>query len=453
MATSEQIDNGYSGSVTNLLPFPGLLFDLPRFWRNLCLRCLKRGRNFIRIVICLICLTSLVFFARGDDPGGAEVFRAEFYSVLVESGEVSAVTRLAISAPRVRTRSLQITKLADEGTWISAGDFLIQFDDSGERAALLMAEEELLSSLADLEKSKAQQERALLDLTNSRKLAEYSKELANLRSESSVYESSTRQEVARLSSKLAELDLHRIEKQIESQIIINECQLARSQAKIKQKRTLIKAIHSRIDMFLIVAPQDGMVVYERVGSWNSSERLRVGYTAHPGEILLSIPNLDLMQMTVYLNEVDWPKVVLGQLVDIKLDAYPDSLFTGKVSSIAKLAQKMPGWRGESDRKGLETKIKITNSHSLLKPGMTAQASIVLEVVKDALIVPVGVLFEDEGHAVVREVNADDNLPVILGPRSDGLHVIEQGVTEGMWLSWYRHRPGTDYLGAAMEKMK
>jgi HlyD family secretion protein len=420
--------------------------------RNNLLPFMPSGRRGL-LVICVLFLVIVVGLLIPRDPGStaaepakwAVVRRGAFSRTLIESGEVMAVSEAVIAAPRIRGGSIQITELVPEGTWVEIGDFLIQFDDSNAQAELTLAEEKLTSQAADLEKTRALMARTISNLENSQTLARFTLEQAELQLEASGFESEARREQMRLRLREANSELVKIAKQLESQAIINDCELAEATLKNNQAQTDIESIKTRLKLYRIVAPLAGMVTYKVVGSWNSSERLRNGYTAHAGEKLLSIPDLSRMQIRISLNEVDWPFICQGQAVGITLDAFPESTWQGQVRDIAKLAQQVSR---RNHQKGFVAYIDVDGSDNLLKPGMTAKVEIILEQLNDVLFVQSGTVGEVASEPVVYSRGDKNPRLVVLGPRKAGWVVITQGVEEGDQLEWFRPRGEATFLGEA-----
>ena len=63
-----------------------------------------------------------------------------------------------------------------------------------------------------------------------------------------------------------------------------------------------------------------------------------------GPAILTIADLSRMVVKTRINEVDIAKIALGQRVEIRVDAYRDKVFEGRVSEIAPSAYT-PDQRG------------------------------------------------------------------------------------------------------------
>lgn len=95
-----------------------------------------------------------------------------------------------------------------------------------------------------------------------------------------------------------------------------------------------------------------------------------------GISLLTVANLDQVQLVVYVPEDQLGRVALGQEVRVQIDSFAGQVFTGTVSYISE--------RAEFTRKNVQTpedwmrmvfavKVRLPNPGHLLKPGLPADA--------------------------------------------------------------------------------
>jgi HlyD family secretion protein len=108
---------------------------------------------------------------------------------------------------------------------------------------------------------------------------------------------------------------------------------------------------------------------------------KVGEVVQPGGALLSIVNLDVVEMTVYVPQSDLPRVQVGDAVSVLVDAYPNEAFAGEIKSIAQQAQfTARDTQNKDDRANIvfAVKLRLTNAEGRLKAGMTADAMFKLQ---------------------------------------------------------------------------
>ena len=95
----------------------------------------------------------------------------------------------------------------------------------------------------------------------------------------------------------------------------------------------------------VTAPMSGVVIKKGV---ELGETVTSGVSSfNAGTVLFTVADLKSLIIRVNLNEVDIAKVHVGQPVRITLDAYPQKVFTGKVSFVA------PVGRARREDQGLQ----------------------------------------------------------------------------------------------------
>lgn len=103
-----------------------------------------------------------------------------------------------------------------------------------------------------------------------------------------------------------------------------------------------------------------------------------------------------VELRVHESSVNMVKP--GQNATITVEAYPDTALQGKVFNVAPLPDPPHGWFDPSV-KVYTTQITIDGAHDFLKPGMSAKVEILIEQLKNVLIVPIQVVANREGKKV------------------------------------------------------
>ena len=145
-------------------------------------------------------------------------------------------------------------------------------------------------------------------------------------------------------------------------------ELAVAEARLAQAQAAVAGIRSQIDKLQLRTPIDGVV---------SSRPAHAGEAATAGATLLSVMNLDEVRLTFYLPENRLGQVVLGQKVQVGVDAYPSRTFSGTISYIAQQAEFTPkNVQTEEERLSLvfAVRVRVPNPDHLLKPGMPADVT-------------------------------------------------------------------------------
>lgn len=123
--------------------------------------------------------------------------------------------------------------------------------------------------------------------------------------------------------------------------------------------------------FSIGSPLDGVVTRRSV---------RLGEVASPGAVALVVSKQDPVDLTLYVPELEIGRVQVGQKVEVQVDSFPGELFPGEVTFLATKAEFTPrNVQTQKDRLNLvfAVKVRIPNADLRLKPGMPADATIVL----------------------------------------------------------------------------
>lgn len=127
----------------------------------------------------------------------------------------------------------------------------------------------------------------------------------------------------------------------------------------------------QLDDYTITSPIDGTIVDKKV---------KTGEKVETGATLCVIYDLDYLEMTLNVDELDVTQVSVGQKVTITADAVSGQTFTGEVTKIS-----MAGTTSNS-----ATTYPVTvriDDYGDLWPGMNADAQIIIEENDNALSIP------------------------------------------------------------------
>ncbi len=119
----------------------------------------------------------------------------------------------------------------------------------------------------------------------------------------------------------------------------------------------------------IAAPASGIVTHKAV---------EAGELVTPGTTVAILADLSRVHVTIYITERDLGRVRLGDAVEVRIDAFPDRPFTGRVTYISPEAEFTPkNVQTKEDRVKLVfgVKVEIDNPDGWLKPGLPADAAI------------------------------------------------------------------------------
>ncbi len=166
-----------------------------------------------------------------------------------------------------------------------------------------------------------------------------------------------------------------------------------------QQYELIKEIETEENVSKIISTASGTVIQRSVEEGEMVVSNTSSYSA--GTVILKLADLERMVVESRINEVDISKIRKDQRVEIQVDAYPYEKYSGNITKIAAMAVTY------SNVKVFPIEIEIKKVDDKLKPGMTANITIIGEKRKDILVVPIRCIFSDEeGQDIVYKVVND-----------------------------------------------
>ena len=115
-----------------------------------------------------------------------------------------------------------------------------------------------------------------------------------------------------------------------------------------------------------------------------------------GKQCMQIADLSKMKVTVQVGEKDIAKIAVGQSANVTYPAFPDIVSQGTVTAIASVANADASYGG-SGSVTFNVDILIEAPDGRLKPGMTAEVSVVTEQLDDVVMVPTMALMTEDGE--------------------------------------------------------
>ena len=346
------------------------------------------------------------------------------------SGELSSQSPVFIDAPGSWNLTYQIVNMPPEGQWVEKGDTVVVFDTKEIEQNL----EEMLQNFEQLEKQLEQtqlnNEQSISQIENQLKTMDIQKQITLNRLEQSKYNSETDQIDAELELKKVNLNIISTQQSLESQKILNRNSENELLLQKEQSEKRINNYREMINNMYITAPKSGIIVYHKGGRRHESEtKVKIGDTVHPSGRILQIPDLNNMVLEIELNEVDITKVSVGQPAKIEVLAYPDTVFTGKVNFISKIADK----NESSQLRIYPISIKLDGDmDKRLKPGLTVKVTLAIQEFKEGFAIPSWCLFNQEEEFFV--MNNGKKIPVEVVKIYDGTAYVKGNLSTEMELA-------------------
>ncbi len=303
---------------------------------------------------------------------------------ITESGQLESRNNILIKAPGDWQMEYQIARLPQEGSFVEAGDTVVFFNTGSARSKLEEALAEIELQQEKFQETKRQNEIDLRQVQDNILQLEWQLKIDLSTVEQSRFESDVRLRQAELDLKKTQLRLKKARDNLISQKVINGRKLDLVKIAIRQAKVKIARARNVMAQMFLIARRGGMVIYKSPG-WGSNEKVRIGDTVWPQSSILAIPDLDSMQVLIKLNEVDRALIAKGQKCNISIDAYPDTLFQGKIQDISEIISTAEGARN------LKTYDVIAGLPSgvnyRLKPGLSARVRIRIKNHTDVYRVP------------------------------------------------------------------
>ena len=208
-------------------------------------------------------------------------------------------------------------------------------------------------------------------------------------------------EVAKARLKISESQLDRANRMRAQEIISDqdfeqaELEHANARAQLVRAESMLETARERMSETTIRAPISGTIIDRtvEVGNVISSATQVVG----GGTLLMTMANLEEVQVRTLVDETDIGRVQAEMLADIQVEAYRERMFRGRVLKIepqATVTQNVTMF---------PVIIRIRNDEQMLKPGMSAEVTIQVANSENAITVPTQAVHPPEDAQEVAEL--------------------------------------------------
>lgn len=133
-------------------------------------------------------------------------------------------------------------------------------------------------------------------------------------------------------------------------------------------------------------------IYTPIDGYIIGKPKEVGTTISSGisepQVIMSVANLDKMQIETLVDESDIGQIKVGQKVEFTVDSFTDEIFTGKVRLISRSATTT------NNVIYYTVYVDVEDSKNKLFPTMTARTEIIIDEADNTLIVPNNCIYKD-----------------------------------------------------------
>lgn len=228
----------------------------------------------------------------------------------------------------------------------------------------------------------------------------------------------------------------------EDQETVNEAQQDVESAQAALSQAQAKAAERTV-----YAPVAGSIIDLNVQSGDMISGGTVSGSGDSGtKVPMQIADLSQMRVTVSVDEENITKIASGQAVEVTFPAIEGLTSQGSVETIATVASdSSSSYYSDGSSASFDVSVLIPSPDSRLKPGMTAQVSIITQQIDDVIMVPTQALLTDDGENYyvrvetneetheykevdVQVIAQDDNYAVVGRPDDSGSSADDQAVS-------------------------
>lgn len=343
----------------------------------------NRSKILLGIGIVAVLGSAVALSVSRGREGGIEV-RTESLEIrdLVEivtaSGNIRARRTVDISSD-VSARVSEL--LIDEGDDVTAGQTLLRLEPDQYQAALSRAEAQLAQSQAQEGQQRANLTRAARDRDR----------LVQLRARDSLL--------------VSRQQLDDAETQFEVQTQLLEA----ARYGVSQAQAGVDEAADRLSKTIFTAPIAGKVTRLNV---EEGETVIIGTMNNPGSLVLTISDLSVIEVVVQVDETEVSEIALGDSASIRIDAFPDRAFSGRVTEIGNSAINPPSQQQGNQQAAIDFEVVLTldETDAPLRPDLSATADIIVESRNGAVAVPIIALTVRDADEVGQEVDSVTDRP-------------------------------------------
>jgi HlyD family secretion protein len=360
----------------------------------------------------------------------AEVIRGDFIDSLQFRAEVKALKSVSIAAP-AEAGDLQVIKIAADGAQVKKGETVVEFDKTRTEQELAQYKSSMKSAQAEIEQAQAQARLTEEEDVTAVMKARYDVEAAKLEASKQEIVSKIEGEEAKLKVTDSEQKLREAEQKQKSDRAVAKATIE-SKVQASQKALYdVQRAERALAQMISRAPTAGTISLVQLWHPDGQAAFKPGDRAWPGAPMAELPDMSTLRVISRVDETERGRLQTGQSATIQLDAIPDRQFTGHIKQISTIATAdfSGGWPFP---RNFNVEVALEQADSRLRPGMTAQLTIVIDQVPNAISIPVQASFQTSGHTVAYVLHGAefDERVIELGRRSGDRILVTKGLRPG-----------------------
>jgi multidrug efflux pump subunit AcrA (membrane-fusion protein) len=336
-----------------------------------------------------------------------------FLETIEADGTVQAVNNSVVVTPRVYS-GLQVARLSKEGTLVRKGDTIC-----------VLAAPDLMNTFeqfnTELEKMVGAKDS--LEAVQAMQLSLLEAQVATNRAQMDItmldsiqlkFAPAVKQKLINLEMEKVKIEKMKLEKKLAAQKKIASSELSQIGSRIMMQKNRIQMYQSQINSLYIVSPSDGFVIHAEtptfytMGGSTIGGKIEEGSKVFSSMPLLQIPDNGKMQVSVEVLEADYKRINNDQKVDIKIASVVNLETTGKI------IRKSLATKNRDEKisiKSYEVIISVDSCDSRMKPGLSASCRIIINEVKDTIVVPSAAIFSKDSTKIVYVSKGHKYIPI------------------------------------------
>ena len=198
-------------------------------------------------------------------------------------------------------------------------------------------------------------------------------------------------------------------------------QLESLRAQVKQMEVALQQAETNLAYSYIRAPFGGYIA-ERNLDPGASVTGATASTSTMSRGILTLHEVQVVRTLIEVVEKDIPLVAIGQVAEVRAEAYPDRVFIGKVTRVVQALNRAT--------RTMTVEVDLPNTDHALKGGMFARVEVVVGTHPDAIQIPIDALtrLEDLQYVYVVRDGKAYQVPVEIGSRTENRIEITKGLT-------------------------
>ncbi len=217
-----------------------------------------------------------------------------------------------------------------------------------------------------------------------------------------------------------------LQKKLESFSIIRHTELEQMKIETQYANNQIEKVKSQLNDMVLKAPTGGTLLIAR--KWNG-DKVNVGTYPYSSMLIAQITKTSMMKVKMQLVESDYRRVEIGDSTFFTFDAMPMVRAYGRITDKTPVGRNIYLNRKKTSIKLFDVEATIEKTDSMPQPDFTTNCRIILDYVRDTIVVPNITIFHEDSIDVVfvKTKEGFEKREIKVGKSSSRESIIEKGL--------------------------